>query len=138
MHQSTKDPLTSVLDFVGSINTGDPDSICSFLTEDHLFIDSLGNEVRGRENMRKAWNEYFKLIGDYRIEVRETFVHDEVIILLGLASGSLGSNPGAERANKFWRVPAAWKAVVVGGKLAQWQVFADNSRVLEIFQSQAE
>ena len=31
-----------------------------------------------------------------------------------------------------WRTPAAWKAVIRGGLIAEWQVFADNKPVYEI------
>ena len=28
--------------------------------------------------------------------------------------------------NGFWEVPAAWRAVVQDGKIAEWRVYADN------------
>ena len=34
---------------------------------------------------------------------------------------------GAGAANEnFWEVPASWLAVVQGGLLAEWRVYADN------------
>jgi ketosteroid isomerase-like protein len=31
-----------------------------------------------------------------------------------------------------WRTPAAWKAVIRDGRVAEWRVFADNKPVYEI------
>ncbi len=32
----------------------------------------------------------------------------------------------------FWKTPASSRAVVKGGKIAQWQVFADNEPIRAI------
>ncbi len=37
-----------VLAFMDGINARDVDRLCSLMTEDHLFVDGLGNRVQGR------------------------------------------------------------------------------------------
>jgi hypothetical protein len=32
----------------------------------------------------------------------------------------------------FWKMPAAWRAVVKDGKVALWQVYADNEPIRAI------
>ncbi len=47
-------PLELVRAFVGRINAHDVDGLAALMTEDHRFIDSLGQVVRGREAVRAA------------------------------------------------------------------------------------
>lgn len=47
-------PVETVLLFLDRINHRDPEKLGELMPEDHLFIDSLGNKVRGREAMRKG------------------------------------------------------------------------------------
>ena len=50
-------PVETVLAFIDRINQRDPDKLAQLMTEDHVFIDSLGQAVRGREQMRAGWRE---------------------------------------------------------------------------------
>lgn len=53
--------------FLELIGHRDADKLADMMTEDHVFIDSLGHAVRGREEMRKAWRGYFTFVPDYCI-----------------------------------------------------------------------
>ena len=44
--------IETVLDFLDRINKRDADKLAELMTEDHVFIDSVGNTVQGREKMR--------------------------------------------------------------------------------------
>jgi ketosteroid isomerase-like protein len=46
------------------------------------------------------------------------------MVAVGEAAGSIDNAP--------WQTPSAWKAVIREGKVAEWQVFADNKPVYEI------
>ena len=46
-----------------------PRGIVSLCTADHIFIDSLGSQLSGRERLEQAWAGYFSLFPDYRIDV---------------------------------------------------------------------
>jgi L-amino acid N-acyltransferase YncA len=87
-------------------------------SEDHRFIDPLGAVYVGRETLRHGWGAYFALVSDYRVSVRAMAETAAGVLLVGEAAGR--SNGVA------WTVPAAWRAVVREGFVAEWQVYADN------------
>ena len=117
--------------FVEAINRGDAEGIAGLMASDHLLIDSLGCEIHGRDAMRQGWVGYFKIVPDYKIEVEETVVNGQTVILLGHAGGRYSFDGTLDPAN-YWKVPAAWRAVVEDDRVAVWQVFADNEPIRRI------
>ncbi len=124
-------PSEIVGQWIDRINAHDVDGVVRLMTDDHLFIDGLGQAVRGREAMRQAWIAYFEWMPDYRIHVERKLLGDEVVGLFGRASGTYAVG-GALHDENRWEIPAAWRAVVRGGLVAEWQVYADNKPVYEI------
>jgi ketosteroid isomerase-like protein len=120
-----------VLDFVNAINDANVDKIYNFMTDDHLFIDSQDNRVIGKEKMKQAWIEYFALFSDYKIEINEILEKGSLICILGYASGIYKKLINENNSN-YWRIPAAWTSIVIDNKIKVWQVYADNSIVLDI------
>jgi ketosteroid isomerase-like protein len=120
-----------VLDFVEAINNGNVDKIYDLMTENHLFIDSQDNRVKGKENMKQAWVGYFALFPDYKIEINEILEKDSLICILGYASATY-KNLKNENNSNYWRIPATWTAIVENNQIKVWQVYADNSMVLDI------
>ena len=123
--------INVVIDFVNAVNNANVNKICDLITDDHIFIDSQDNRVIGIDNMRDGWNSYFSLFPDYKIEINETIQKDSMIYLFGYASGTYLNLTNEENSN-FWRIPAAWTAIVKNGQIKQWQVYADNMIVMEI------
>ena len=119
-----------VQDFVEAINEHNVDKICSLMTDDHTFIDSQGNEVVGKEKMRAGWNGYFQLFPDYKIEITQLFPTGESIAAFGFAEGTYKGQIGKKEC--YWRLPAAWKAVVRNEKIQLWQVYADSKIPFDI------
>jgi ketosteroid isomerase-like protein len=139
-------PLEVAMDFIKRINAGDINALCELMTENHIFQDALGKRFMGRETMRQGWTNYLKMVADYQVHAEEFFVTDERVAIFGTASGSYvgphgpgskagngapahASSQGVESAlgpSGFWEVPAAWRAVVQSGKIAEWRVYADN------------
>jgi len=122
------EPDDLVLRFIGAINRHAGDDIAALLTDDHLFIDSLGVEVSGRDAMRRGWAAYFSMVPDYTIEAVQTLSAGDTVVVIGTATGSY-SPGGAPLAEDRWSMPAAWRAVVKGDRIAVWQVFADNEPI---------
>jgi uncharacterized protein (TIGR02246 family) len=114
--------------FVNAINRRSPEEIASLMTEDHVFIDSLGTRVTGRQQMQRGWEGYFSMVPDYTITIDETFADGSVVVLLGAAQGTYSSGGPLKPENK-WRTPAAWRAVVRGSSIAEWRVYADNEPI---------
>jgi ketosteroid isomerase-like protein len=119
------------LRFANEINRHDIDAMMALVSDDHLFVDSLGQEVYGRERLRGAWRTYFELFPDYHMDIREAFQGGRVVALLGSASGTFAVD-GAKPAQNRWKIPAAWRAVVDQGRVVHWQVYADNEPVRKI------
>jgi ketosteroid isomerase-like protein len=128
---SNKDPIDVVVAFLDRINAQDVDGLCALMTEDHLFVDGLGNRMQGRETMRKGWRGYFAWFPDYRVSHEELFSRGDIVAVFGSAEGTYAVNGKLSKEN-HWSSPAAWKAVVRGGFVAEWRVYADNQQARKI------
>lgn len=62
----------------------------------------------------------------YLIEVDATASMAGLVLASGWAS-AVHRDSGSK-----WRIPAAWRAVVAGDRIAEWQIYADNEPVREI------
>lgn len=133
------DPKTSVdvaMAFVAKINEHDVDGLVSLMTPDHVFVDALNNTFRGADKMRQAWKGYFALFPDYAIEVTDAFNKGEIVAMFGKARGTLAVNEKLAREN-FWEIPAAWRAAVKDGHVAEWRVYCDNDPARKIMAANA-
>jgi uncharacterized protein (TIGR02246 family) len=120
--------------FVDAINHRSTEKISSLMTEDHVFIDSLGMRVAGRQQMVKGWQAYFSMVPDYSITIDETFASGDVVVMLGSAQGTYTSGGPPQPENK-WRTPAAWRAVVRRSSIAEWRVYTDNEPIRQIMRA---
>ena len=110
--------------FVQAINRHEANAVAAWITPDHIFVDSLGNIVRGASTMEAGWIGYFSMCPDYWIRTDQVIEEAGVVLAVGEAGGTIDG--------QSWRIPAAWKAVVRDDKVAEWRVFADNKPVYEI------
>jgi len=118
-------PIETVERFVALINAHDVDGIAALIAADHRFVDSLGDAVAGREVLRAGWRQYFRMVPDYRIEVERVLADGPCVLLVGLACGTYSTDGTLEPGNA-WSTPAALRALVRDGLIAEWQVYADN------------
>ena len=116
--------------FVEAVNAHDPAAIVALATADHRFIDSLGKPIAA-EQLAAAWQGYFRMVPDYRIAVTRWIPDGDTVVALGTASGTYTSD-GTIRPEQAWSTPAAWRALIRDGKVAEWQVYADNEPIREI------
>lgn len=116
--------------FVRRINEHDSGGLSQLMTEDHLFVDSLGRAFKGRGRMKEGWDQYFELFADYTISITDVFEKKTTIGLFGTARGTYVDHSSLVRTR--WEVPAAWKAVVTGGLVSEWHVFADNYETMKL------
>lgn len=124
-------PIEIVLEFEKAINARNPDAICLLMAADGEFIDSLGNRIQGTEKLRAAWAGYFKMVPDYAISHSEIFADGNTVAIFGSAQGTFTKDGSLAKEN-FWKMPAAWLAVVKNNKVAVWQVYADNEPIRAI------
>lgn len=120
-----------LLDFVDAINKADIDNILNIMSDDHVLIDSQDNKVSGKDNLKQAWIGYLALFPDYKIEINETLEKDSLICFLGYASGTYKNLQNDINSN-YWRIPAAWTAIIKDNHVKHWQVYADNIIVMDI------
>jgi len=125
------DPIEVVQKFEEAINARNTEAICALMTADGEFIDSLGNRIQGQAKLRAAWDGYFKMVPDYSISHSEIFTNGNTVAVFGSAQGTF-SKDGEIKKENSWRMPAAWRAVVKEGKIAVWQVYADNEPIRAI------
>ena len=116
---------------VARINAHDPSGIIALCTADHVFTDSLGSTLSGRERLKEAWAGYFSLFPDYRIEIQSAVAQDTLVLACGFASATHAAS------QETWRIPAAWRARVADGHIVEWQVYADNKPVYELLSREA-
>jgi ketosteroid isomerase-like protein len=110
--------------FVTAINRHDVPGLTALMAPGHIFIDSLGRRVEGAVSMEAGWRGYFAMCPDYWIRTDKVMAEDGVVLATGQAGGSIDK--------VAWQTPAAWKAAILDGAVAEWQVFADNKPVYEI------
>jgi ketosteroid isomerase-like protein len=148
-----------VLKFEELINSRNAEAVSALMAADAEFIDSLGNRIQGTEKLRSAWAGYFKMVPDYSISHSEIFAEGATVAIFGAAQGTFTKGEAGSRAEpadlgaktsesahhssagwsaaakieaNFWKTPAAWRAVVKAGKIAVWQVYADNEPIRAI------
>ncbi|MFI5179790.1 MAG: nuclear transport factor 2 family protein [Thermoanaerobaculia bacterium] len=121
---------STVRAFIVRINSHDPGAIVALCTSDHVFTDSLGNRIKGRAALLPAWQGYFSLFPNYRVAVSHILAVGPVVGVFGTASATLANVPGTSHSS--WSIPAAWRAVVKGRLISEWQVYADNKPVADL------
>jgi hypothetical protein len=126
-----KTPADIALTFIDQINSHDVPGLAMLMTDDILFIDGLGQVVRGKRRLEQGWRAYFTWFPDYSIVVEETFSRGPSIALFGSAQGTYAVG-GKLLLENHWRIPAAWKATVRDEHIAEWRIFADNEPVWKI------
>lgn len=129
--------MTIVHQFAAAINRHDLEALVELMAEDHVFVDSLGSRVEGRQNMLKGWQAYFGMVPDYTITIQETFEQGSVVVALGSAQGTFAPHGELLPENR-WSTPAAWRAEMRAGKIAEWRVYADNQPIRDIMRRAAK
>ena len=133
---SSDSPIQVVLKFEELINGRNAEAIAAFMTANGAFLDSLGNSIQGAEKLRAAWTGYFKIVPDYSISHSEIFADGNTVGVFGSAQGTFSKDGQFDKTN-FWKTPAAWRAEVKDGKIAVWQVYADNEPIRAIMRKWA-
>ncbi len=120
--------------FLRAINRQDVNRLAELMAPNHRFIDSLGNTVEGRENMREGWAAYFRMVPDYSVAIEEFYPADPDIVMLGMASGTFTRDCNLNPENR-WQTPIAIRASIDDGLVAEWRVYADNDPIRKLMSS---
>jgi ketosteroid isomerase-like protein len=117
--------------FVEAINRRSVEELVALMTEDHVFIDGAGSRGEGREKMKAGWEGYFHMVPDYEVVVDETFADGNVVVMVGRAEGTYAVEGNLLPENR-WQAPAAWRALIREGLVAEWRVYADNEPMRQL------
>lgn len=124
----SESPESAAQAFVRAVNRRDPEALAALMTDNHCFIDSLGDTVRGRDKMRAGCAAYFKMVPDYSIAVEEKCCAGPAVVLLGAAQDIYAPDRQLKEENR-WQTPVAIRAPIEDGKVAEWRVYADNEPI---------
>jgi ketosteroid isomerase-like protein len=131
---SRAQPLDVAQRFVDRINAGDAAGLSALSTDDHRFIDSLGNVVTGRDKIQAGWARYFGMVPDYRLAAEQWLADGDVVVMFGMASGTY-SPDGLMRPERSWSTPVCCRAVVRADQLVEWRVYADNEPIRQLMRT---
>ncbi|MBC8047880.1 MAG: nuclear transport factor 2 family protein [Fimbriimonadaceae bacterium] len=119
--------------FIELINDHHADELGSFMTVDHILIDAHGNKITGKENVIDGWKMYFAMFPDYWIEINERLEKDNIVFGFGTASATHAGHIAGD-SNNFFKIPAAFRAIIEGEKINVWQVYSDTKIPFEIIE----
>ena len=124
-------PVEIVLEFMRRIRQHHAGKLAELMTEDHVFIDGLGQAMCGRDKMLAVWRAYYAFCPDYWVAQERILSDKNIAAAFGTAGGTIAANEQLPAENR-WRTPAAWLAVIEGGLVKEWRVYADNKPVYDI------
>jgi ketosteroid isomerase-like protein len=131
MESTANSPESVAHAFVRAINRQDVDALLALMSSSHRLVDALGNVVEGRGKLREGWKAYFRMVPDYAVAIEETYASDPVVIMLGIAQGTLDRNGTLHPENR-WQTPVALRALVEDGLVAEWRIYADNEPIRKL------
>jgi uncharacterized protein (TIGR02246 family) len=120
-----------VLSYIEAINAHDLSKLIDLMTDDHIFVDSLGKRMNDKEQIHDAWQKFIDMFPDYEISVTDILHKGNVVGIFGKASGTYTPKQ-KHTSDGHWEIPAAWKAVVKDGRIALWQIIADFEPVRQM------
>lgn len=125
-------PTEVAFAFVDAINSKDIEHLTSLMSENHKFIDGDGSEHVGKEQMKVGWKEHLELIPNLTLSISMHFEEENIVVLIGKSSGTIIQN-GELKPENSWEVPSAWRVAVESGKVVEWQLFANQCALHEIY-----
>jgi ketosteroid isomerase-like protein len=111
------DPESIIVRFNDRINGRDLDGLAGLMTDDHVFIDSAGGLVDGKQRCLAAWRGFFAAYPDYRNEFAAVLASDDMVAVTGR---SVCSEPALDG-------PALWTAKIRDGLVYEWRVYEDTA-----------
>ncbi len=107
---------TIVLQFNDCINKRHLRKLVNLMTDDHIFIDKEGTQIKGKQACEKAWNAFFNLFADYKNIFESIICHDDIVIMQGQSLCS----------DKRLDGKAIWTAKISNNKISEWRVYNDT------------
>ena len=110
--------MSIALKFNEKINQQDLEGLAELMTDDHTFIDSDGAVTKGKDVMKKGWQEFFKRFPDYKNIFTCVTIQNDIVVMIGYSTCSYKPLAG----------PNVWTAKVLDGLLSEWRVILLDQR----------
>ena len=104
--------MLTALRFNEKINQQDLEGLAELMTDDHKFIDNLGDVTEGKDVMKEGWRDFFKKYPDYRNIFTCVTIQNNVVVMVGYSTCSFKPLDG----------PNIWTAKICGGRVSEWRV----------------
>ena len=111
--------------FNDAINSRQIERLRSLMSDDHAFIDTENNTLRGKSESVEAWRGFFEAYPDYRNVFERVICDEGTVVIVGYSTCS----------NQALAGPALWTAEIRDGLVAEWRVYedtVDNRRQLAV------
>lgn len=106
--------------YLDALCTGDDPALEALMTEDFVYTDGRGNRISGRESCRAAAAAFHAMEPNYRFELRQATVRNDVVMLRGVAFADRPRLSG----------DCLLSARICGNRLCEWQVDRRNAPAL--------
>ena len=104
--------MSIALKFNEKINQQDLEGLAELMTDDHTFIDSDCAVTKGKDVMKKGWQEFFNRFPDYKNIFTCVTIQNDIVVMIGYSTCSYKPLAG----------PNVWTAKVLDGLLSEWRV----------------
>lgn len=84
---------------IAAINDHDVSAPSMLMSADFVFVDSLGNIVKGAKSMEGGWRGYIAMCPDYWIRAVHVMGGGDTLLIAGEAGGTIDGEP--------WKIPAS-------------------------------
>ena len=111
------DPKTIALQFNDCINSRNLGGLMSLMADDHSFIDTGNNLIKGKPNCEIAWSKFFESFPDYQNIIEIVTSKDATAFLQGHSVCT----------DKRLEGKAIWTARIADYKVLEWRVFPDST-----------
>lgn len=117
--------------FIKAINARDIITMKGYMADNHVF-EIANLKSTNKIDAEDRWSAFFTLFPDYSIEISSSGEIDHKIVAFCIISGSLNGTGKFEDSFSF---NAALRADIENGKIAAWQIFADDRIMSNLMQS---
>ena len=119
------DPKSIALQFNECITNADLNGLSDLMTEDHVFIDTANNRIKGKDNnIAQAWQPFFNRYPIYQNIFENIVVRGSTVIMQGysICSDEILNN-----------IHAIWIAEIIKNKVSSWHIYSDTKENRELF-----
>jgi ketosteroid isomerase-like protein len=110
------DPRTVTIQFNDNINNRNLVGLAGLMTDDHVFIDTAGQSIHGKEECLRAWQGFFASFSDYKNIFDRHIAGEHTVTVVGRSSCSDARLDG----------PALWSAKVRHDKIFEWRIYENT------------